>query len=153
LITPEVIELRDDFNLPGMRILQFAFGDSESNYFLPNHYISNTVAYSGTHDNDTTLGWWNTASEHEKSFAKHYLACDGSEINWDMIKALTASAANAVIYPLQDVLGMGSEHRMNIPGTAWGNWEWRFSWSQIQDWQMEMLRDLTNTHKRNPRFE
>ena len=151
LITPEVIELRDNFNLPGMRILQFAFGDSESNYFLPNHYISNTVAYTGTHDNDTTLGWWNTASEHEKGFAKHYLGCDGNQINWDMIEALSASAANAVIFPLQDVLGLGTEHRMNFPGTALGNWEWRFSWDQIQDRQMARLKDLTELHKRNPR--
>jgi 4-alpha-glucanotransferase len=153
LITPDVIELRDHFNLPGMRILQFAFGDSESNYFLPNHYISNTVAYSGTHDNDTSLGWWNTASEHEKGFARHYLGCDGNEINWDMIKALSASAANAVIFPLQDVLGLGSEHRMNFPGIALGNWEWRFSWNQIQDWQMERLKELTTLHKRNPRLD
>lgn len=152
LITPEVIELRDKFNLPGMRILQFAFGDNDSNFFLPHHYIANTVAYTGTHDNDTSLGWWNSANDHEKSFAKFHLDSDGNEINWDMIKVLVASAANTVIFPLQDVLGLNSEHRMNLPGTAWGNWEWRFSWSQLQSWHTDKLADLTNSHKRNPRI-
>lgn len=151
LITPDVIELRDKFNLPGMRILQFAFGDNDSNYFLPHHYISNTVAYTGTHDNDTTLGWWNSAKEHERSFAKYYLHSEGKEINWDMIGALAESAANTVIFPLQDVLGLDSEHRMNFPGTPFGNWEWRFSWDQLQLWQTERLKELTDSHKRNPR--
>jgi 4-alpha-glucanotransferase len=152
LITPDVIELREKFDLPGMRILQFAFGDNDSNYFLPHHYISNTVAYTGTHDNDTSLGWWNLAKEHEKSFAQYYLKSDAREINWDMIKALSASAAHTVIYPLQDVMGLGSEHRMNYPGTSTGNWEWRFSWEQLQDWQTEKLSQLTAMDKRNPRI-
>jgi 4-alpha-glucanotransferase len=151
LITPDVIELRDKFNLPGMRILQFAFGDNDSNYFLPHHYISNTVAYTGTHDNDTSLGWWISAKDHEKSFAKFYLGSEGKEINWDMINALSGSAANTVIFPLQDVLGLNSDHRMNFPGTAWGNWEWRFSWGQLQSWHTERLGNLTNSHQRNPR--
>jgi 4-alpha-glucanotransferase len=152
LITPDVIKLRDKFNLPGMRILQFAFGDNDSNFFLPHHYISNTVAYTGTHDNDTSIGWWNTAGEHEKNYAKFYLKTDGAEINWDMMKALAESAANTVIFPLQDVMGLDSHHRMNLPGTAWGNWEWRFSWSQVQDSQTARLADLTTGHLRNPRF-
>ena len=152
VITPDVIELRDKFNLPGMRILQFAFGDNDSNYFLPHHYITNTVAYTGTHDNDTTLGWWNTAGEHEKNFAQFYLHSDGKEINWDMMSALAESAANTVIFPLQDVLGLGSADRMNFPGTPWGNWEWRFTWQRVQDWQTERLGELTNSHKRNPRI-
>ncbi|WP_223293828.1 4-alpha-glucanotransferase [Sideroxydans lithotrophicus] len=152
LITPEVIELRDKFNLPGMRILQFAFGDNDSNYFLPHHYTANSVAYTGTHDNDTTLGWWNSAKDHEKSFAKFYLHSEGREINRDMMDALADSAANTVIFPLQDVLGLDSSHRMNFPGTIWGNWEWRFSWDQIQDVHTEMLSSLTATHKRNPRI-
>lgn len=152
LITPEVIELRDKFHLPGMRILQFAFGDNDSNFFLPHHYIANTVAYTGTHDNDTSLGWWNTAQEHEKSFAKFHLDSDGNEIHWDMINALSASAANTVIFPLQDVIGLNSEHRMNFPGTTSGNWEWRFSWVQLQEWQTKRLGELTTSHKRDPRL-
>jgi 4-alpha-glucanotransferase len=151
LITPNVIELRDKFNLPGMRILQFAFGDNDSNYFLPHHYIANTVAYTGTHDNDTSLGWWNSATEHEKKFALFYLGSEGKEINWDMIDALSASAANTVVFPLQDVMGLNSEHRMNFPGTPLGNWEWRFSWNWLQNWQMEKLEGLTALHHRNPR--
>lgn len=151
LITPDVIELRDKFNLPGMRILQFAFGDNDSNYFLPHHYISNTVAYTGTHDNDTSLGWWNSAKDHEKSFAKYYLGSEDKEINWDMMNALSESAANTVIFPLQDVIGLDSDHRMNFPGTPWGNWEWRFSWDQLQNRHTEELENITNSHKRNPR--
>ncbi len=150
LITPDVVELRDKFNLPGMRILQFAFGENDSNYFLPHHYITNTVAYTGTHDNDTSLGWWNSATEHEKQFALSYLGSDGKEMNWDMINALSGSAANTVIFPLQDVMGLNSEHRMNLPGTAWGNWEWRFSWDWLQAWQTERLKGLTATHDRSP---
>jgi 4-alpha-glucanotransferase len=151
LITPDVIQLRDQFELPGMRILQFAFGDNESNYYLPHHYTTNTVAYTGTHDNDTSIGWWNSASEHVKHFAKYYLGTDGEEINWVMINALTESAANTVIFPMQDVLGLNSEHRMNIPGTSWGNWEWRFTWDQLQGWQTERLHSLTTLNKRNIR--
>ena len=151
LITPDVIELRDKFNLPGMRILQFAFGDNDTNYFLPHHFIANTVAYTGTHDNDTTLGWWNSATEHEKQFALSYLGSDGKEINWDMINALSGSAANTVMFPLQDVMGLDSQHRMNFPGTPWGNWEWRFSWNRLQNWQTEKLAALTALNHRNPR--
>jgi len=148
LITPDVIELRDRFDLPGMRILQFAFGEDESNYFLPHHYIANCVAYTGTHDNDTSIGWWHAAREHEKNFARRYLNFDGNEINWQMISILSASAANTVIYPLQDIIGLGSEHRMNTPGTAEGNWAWRFSWDIIQTWQTDKLAELTLRHNR-----
>ena len=150
LITPDVIELRDKFNLPGMRILQFAFGEDEHNTFLPHHYVPNLVVYPGTHDNDTSVGWWQSAREHEKGFALRYLGSDGQEINWEMIKALSASAANTVIYPLQDVIALGSDHRMNLPGTSSGNWEWRFSWSQLQDSHTERLAEITAMHNRNP---
>jgi 4-alpha-glucanotransferase len=148
VITPDVIALRDRFDLPGMRILQFAFGEDERNYFLPHHYISNCVAYTGTHDNDTSVGWWNTASEHEKGFAQRYLNFDGNEINWQMINILSASAANTVIFPLQDVIGLNSEHRMNLPGTSEGNWAWRFSWNQIQPWHADRLTELSLRHGR-----
>ncbi|MDD4911034.1 MAG: 4-alpha-glucanotransferase [Sideroxydans sp.] len=151
LITPDVIELRDQFNLPGMRILQFAFGEDESNYFLPHHYVANAVAYTGTHDNDTSVGWWNSAKEHEKSFAQRYLGCDCHEINWQFIKALSVSAANTVLYPLQDVMGLGGQHRMNFPGTAVGNWEWRFDWAALNDGSAEKLAKFATLHSRNPR--
>ncbi len=153
MITPDVIELRDKFNLPGMRILQFAFGEDESNYFLPHHYVANSVAYTGTHDNDTSVGWWHTASDREREFMLRYLKCDDEEINWKMIEALSGSVANTVIFPLQDVIGLGSEHRMNFPGTSVGNWEWRFSWEQLLDQDTARLEELTTLHKRNPRQE
>lgn len=131
LITPDVIELRDHFNLPGMRILQFAFGDDVSNHFLPHHYVPNCIAYTGTHDNDTTLGWWNTLPEHERNFVRDYLHTDGQAIHHDMMRSLANSIANTVIFPLQDVLGLSGEHRMNYPGQADGNWAWRFEASQL----------------------
>lgn len=143
LITADVIKLRDDFSLPGMRILQFAFGDGDSNHFLPHHYITNTVAYTGTHDNDTTLGWWSNLAPHEKEFALKYLKSDGQAIHIDMMKALSRSAANTVIFPLQDVLGLSGEHRMNYPGIAGGNWEWRFTWEMTTATQLDFLKSLT----------
>ena len=134
LITPDVLALRDQFNLPGMRVLQFAFGDGDANHFLPHHYVANTVAYTGTHDNDTTIGWWPALPEHEKAFARQYLGIgdDGEAINWVMMRALSKSAASTVIFPMQDVLGLSSEHRMNFPGHPSGNWEWRFTWDMVK---------------------
>ena len=131
MITPDVIELRDRFNLPGMRVLQFAFSEDESHPFLPHHYIPNSVAYTGTHDNDTSIGWWNSATSGEKGFAQKYLDSEGHQIHWDLITAISKSEANTVIIPMQDVLGLHGEHRMNFPGLQDGNWEWRFSWDQV----------------------
>ena len=148
VITPDVVELRDKFNFPGMRVLQFAFGDGETNHFLPHHYVPDTVAYTGTHDNDTTLGWWNNLSEHERDFALHYLKTDGVAIQWVMIRALSASVANTVIYPMQDVLGLSSEHRMNFPGNPDGNWEWRFTWDQLSAEQTRELAMLSINYGR-----
>lgn len=148
LITADVIKLRDDFALPGMRILQFAFGDGESNHFLPHHYVTNTVAYTGTHDNDTTRGWWSTLSQHEKDFALKYLNSNGQEIHIDMMKTLSSSAANTVIFPLQDVLGLSGEHRMNFPGMANGNWAWRFTWEMIAPSHQSFLMSLSEGSNR-----
>lgn len=148
VITPDVTELRDKFDLPGMRILQFAFGGDDRNPYLPHHYIANTVAYTGTHDNNTIVGWWNSATEHEKNYAKYYLGSDGYEINWVTISKLSASQADTVIYPLQDVLGLGSDALMNIPGKAWGNWEWRFTWEQMQNTHADRLKQITKQNQR-----
>ena len=150
LITPDVVELRDKFNLSGMRILQFAFAEGSEHPFLPHNYVPNTVAYTGTHDNDTMIGWWNTASDKEKNFARQYLQSDGTEIQWDMMRALSASVANIVIFPLQDVLGLSGEHRMNYPGHSNGNWEWRFSWGQVQPWHSRRLAEITVENGRVP---
>jgi 4-alpha-glucanotransferase len=150
LITPDVVELRDKFKLPGMRILQFAFAEGEANHFLPHHYEANTIAYTGTHDNDTTLGWWNSVSEQEKNFARLYLGSDDQDILWDMMRALSKSVANIVIFPMQDVLGLTSEHRMNFPGHQHGNWEWRFSWEQVQPEYTQALAQMTAEYGRIP---
>jgi len=148
VITPDVVELRDKFNLPGMRVLQFAFGDGEGNPFLPHHYVRNTVAYTGTHDNDTTLGWWETLPENIKSFALQYLGNDEDSINLKMMRALSASVADLVIFPMQDVLGLSSEHRMNYPGKPEGNWEWRFSWNQLDPEQTRSLAKMSEDNGR-----
>lgn len=148
IITPDVVELRDKFKLPGMRVLQFAFGEDENNHFLPHHYIPNTVAYTGTHDNDTTQGWWGTLSAHEKSFAQRYLGCDGKNIHWDAMRALGQSAANTVIFPMQDVLGLAGDCRMNYPGLAEGNWEWRFAWEQVQPEHAQELAKISGDSHR-----
>lgn len=150
LITQDVVELRDQFGLPGMRVLQFAFAEDESNHFLPHHYVPNTVAYTGTHDNDTTLGWWNSASEREKDFALQYLKSGREEVPWDMMRALSGSVANTVIYPMQDVLGLSGEHRMNFPGQPAGNWEWRFSWDQVRREHGNALAEMAREHNRVP---
>lgn len=152
LITADVIELRDRFNLPGMRILQFAFGNGEENHFLQHHYVTNTIAYTGTHDNDTTLGWWNTLPEHEKAFALQYLGSDGHAIQSDMMRALSSSVANTVIFPMQDVLALDGRHRMNFPGQAKGNWEWRFSWDQVIHEHAQFLAKLSDEHGRIPKI-
>lgn len=143
VITPDVVELRRKFHLPGMRVLQFAFAEDENHPFLPHHYAANSVAYTGTHDNDTTLGWWNTATPGEKEFAKRYLRSEGRQIQWDMIRAISASEANTVIILMQDVLGLSSAHRMNLPGQPDNNWEWRYSWDQVLPEQTQALARIT----------
>ena len=148
IITPDVVELREKFELPGMRILQFAFGEDESHYFLPHNYVPNSVAYTGTHDNDTSIGWWHTATPEEKSFALKYLGSNGHHILWDMIKAVSRSEANTVIFPMQDVLELSGVHRMNYPGQHDGNWEWRFSWEQIRPQITRLMAKISAEYKR-----
>ena len=131
-ITPDVVALRDDCGFPGMRILQFGFGGDAGSEFLPHNYIANTIAYTGTHDNDTARGWWDNASPHERAFAGSYLAAGSDDIHWAMIRACCNSVANIAVFPLQDVLGLGSAHRMNTPGTVSDrNWSWRFDWGML----------------------
>jgi 4-alpha-glucanotransferase len=132
VITPDVEALRQRFEFPGMRILQFAFGGASNNHFLPHNHAPDTVVYTGTHDNDTTRGWWASATDAERSHLRAYLATDGAEIHWDLIRAACASVADTAIHPMQDVLGLGTEHRMNFPGKRDGWWVWRFDWSQVR---------------------
>ena len=126
IITPEVKALRDRFGFPGMRVLQFAFHKG-ANFYLPHLYPTNTVVYTGTHDNDTTRGWWKSATKDEKTKAKAYLGSEPKDISWSMIRLALGSAADVAIFPLQDALGLGSEARMNTPGVAAANWSWRMS--------------------------
>ena len=148
VITREVDQLRRRFDLPGMRVLHFAFGGGNDNAYLPHNYESDTVVYGGTHDNNTTLGWWASASEAERAHARDYLPTDGHEIHWDLIRAACASVADTAIHPLQDVLGLGAEHRMNLPGSGTGNWEWRFTWNQLQPEHAKRLRHLGELYRR-----
>lgn len=132
-ITPDVIELRDTLGLPGMKVLQFAFSGDPHEPFLPHNYPENCVAYTGTHDNDTSLGWYQNAPEAERDFARRYLARPGDNISLDMIRVVWASAASTVLAPLQDFLCLGSEARMNMPGNPSGNWSWRMEPGVLHD--------------------
>ena len=150
VITPDVEKLRDDFGFPGMRVLQFGFGDAKaSNVNLPHNYPCNVVAYTGTHDNDTTAGWFTELQvENEREFCLDYLNSDGKEIYWDFIRAVLASVAQTTIIPLQDLLGLGSEARMNLPNSTEGNWRWRYRAGALTDELAKKLRRLTDLYGR-----
>ncbi len=125
-----------------MRILQYAFGGDAYNRDLPHNYNQNTVAYTGTHDNDTTAGWYKSAPKNVKTHCRKYLRTGGREMHWEMIRACLASTANTAIIPAQDVLGLGSESRMNTPATAGGNWEWRLIKDELNEQTAGRLRDI-----------
>ena len=150
IITPEVTALRDEFNLPGMKILQFGFEGDPQHDFLPHNYPQRCVAYTGTHDNDTSKGWYDSAPEGARAFCRRYLGSDGRNISWDMIRALWASVAEWVVVPLQDVFGMSTEARMNYPGTLENNWRWRFTEKQLSQDLAVKLRDLSFLYGRMP---
>jgi 4-alpha-glucanotransferase len=149
VITPEVNALRKQFGLPGMRILQFAFGEGPANRFLPHNFDVNTIAYTGTHDNDTTWGWYRTCAEHERDHARRYLARDGSDAAWDLIRAAWASVACCAIAPLQDIMNLGGEARMNFPGKPQGNWAWRFQANEFNPWVLDRLAEMTELYGRD----
>jgi 4-alpha-glucanotransferase len=148
VITGDVTALRDAFGLPGMRVLQFAFGDDSDNPFLPHNYEPHTVVYTGTHDNDTTRGWYASLSESERDRVRRYLARDGSDIAWDILRLAWASVARTAVAPLQDVLDLGSDARMNHPGRAMGNWTWRFREDALKPETGVRLRELTALYGR-----
>lgn len=160
ILTPEVERLRDHFELPGMRVLEFAFVD-ESRHYQPHRFTPNTVVYTGTHDNDTVMGWLNAGERaHDPSTAQRlraerdralaYAGSDGSEAHWDMIRICLASVANTAIFPVQDLLGLGTEARMNVPGTAEGNWEWRLAPDLCSSSVAERMARLCETYERIP---
>jgi len=160
VITTEVEQIRHQFGFPGMAILQFAFGnDPQGPSFRPHNYVHNLVAYTGTHDNDTLIGWWNSPGTadsirtredvlKEHAFARTYLGGSDDPINWAMIRAVLASVANTAIIPLQDVLGLGTEARMNLPGTPRGNWCWRFQSGALSSELATRLRELNEAYDR-----
>jgi len=131
VITPDVVTLREACGFPGMRVMQFAFGGDASHAYLPHNYEPATVAYTGTHDNDTVQGWWHTAPPRVRACAGSYLAAGGDDIHWAMIRAVCNSVASLAVFPLQDVLGLDGSHRMNLPGSPTGNWGWRFDWAMV----------------------
>lgn len=149
LITPDVRELRERAGLPGMRVLQFAFSEDDNEH-LPHRHERNLVVYTGTHDNDTSVGWFEAAPEHEKERARLYLG-DDAPIVWQLIRAAVTSVADTAIIPLQDVLGLGSEARMNTPGKPEHNWSWRATEEQFANAPREKLRRLAEAAGRTRR--
>jgi len=125
VITPDVVQLRQKFGLPGMKILVFAFDEGPEDTDLPHHYAEDCVVYTGTHDNDTIRGWYDRVSEKERDFARRYLRTDGHDISWDVIRAAWASVAVFSLTTMQDLLSLGNEGRMNYPSKPSGNWVWR----------------------------
>jgi len=160
VITPEVEALRKQFGFPGMSLLQFAFGnDPQGPSFRPHNYTRELVAYTGGHDNDTTVGWWTSAGvgesirtpediRKEREFTRAYLGFEDESVNWVFIRTIMASVAEIAIVPLQDVLGVGSEARMNLPGTLSGNWKWRFRSNALSKELGGRLRQLTQLYDR-----
>lgn len=147
-ITAEVEALRTRFGLPGMKILQFAFGGDANNPYLPHNHQRLSVVYTGTHDNDTTLGWYDGLDERTRAHLRDYLGHDAEGIPWLLIRAAFASVAVFAVVPMQDVLELGSEHRMNTPGVTGGNWRWRFQWEQVPEGLENRLRRLTELYGR-----
>jgi 4-alpha-glucanotransferase len=149
VITEDVLALKNGFGLPGMRVLQFGFDGSPDNVHGPYRHVRECVVYTGTHDNDTTCGWYRAASDHEKDHLRRYLGRDGSDVAWDLIRAAWASVADLAIAPLQDVLNLGTEARMNFPGHPQGNWSWRFQPDQVNAFTLARLADLTRLYARD----
>ena len=142
VITKEVDNLRNNFRLPGMKILQFAFGDDAKNPYLPHNYQCNSVVYTGTHDNDTTLGWYHSLNDQQKHHIYESLGTPAMSMPQALMQAAFASVANLAIIPMQDILELGSADRMNTPGTTEGNWQWRFQWNQLNTDKVSFLTRL-----------
>ena len=147
VMTPSVEDLRDSFDFPGMKILQFAFDSDAENAFLPHNYSQNSVTYTGTHDNDTTIGWYQSAPEVEKHRMREYTRSDGSQPEWELIRLGMLSVADQAIFPLQDYMSLGTEHRMNLPATVGDNWLWRYTpdmLHNIDEGRIKKMVDMGN---------
>ncbi|UCE88285.1 MAG: 4-alpha-glucanotransferase, partial [Pseudomonadota bacterium] len=148
VITPEVEALRDEFGLPGMKILQFGFDGTPSNPYLPYNHVPNCVVYTGTHDNDTTLGWFESLDAAHQAAVLDFFGEPAEAMPWPMVRSALASVARLAIVPMQDVLALDGNHRMNRPGTTEGNWQWQFNWDQLPDDLATRLRHLVQIYGR-----
>ena len=148
IITPEVEALRDGFGLPGMKILQFAFDSGNDSSFMPHHYTRNSICYTGTHDNDTTRGWYDSLSDYAKERLKLYINSDCSDVCWDLIRVALASTSRYAIIPITDILSVDTSGRMNMPGRPSGNWQWRFKDGALTDAVSDKLRTYTQLYSR-----
>lgn len=153
VITPDVEHLREALAFPGMKILQFAFDSGPGNPYLPHNHERNSVVYTGTHDNDTTLGWFSSLNASDRKRVLRYLGSSGEDIARDLVRAAFSSVADTAVIPLQDVLGLGNEARMNLPGTSGGNWSWRFQAGGLNATLARRLRELSELYGRAPRPE
>jgi 4-alpha-glucanotransferase len=150
LISRDVVELIEACGFPRMKVLIFGFGGDGTHEFLPHNYAPNTIVYTSTHDTDTARGWWDQASERERHFAGAYLACGAHDFHWAAIRACMNSVSRLAVFPLQDVLGLGTEHRMNLPGTLTeANWSWRFEWPMLGDEPARVLALMARTSGRD----
>lgn len=148
-ITPEVIELRDHFGFPGMKVLQFAFDAEDESSFLPHQFTTtNCVCYTGTHDNNTTRGWYDSASHYSRDKVRRYMNTNGNSIHWDFLRTCLGTIADYAIIPMQDILGLGEEGRMNVPGVAENNWAWRYRKEDISEGLAEGLKETTQLYGR-----
>ena len=148
IITEEVIALRKRFKLPGMKILQFAFDSDALNPYLPHNHSKDSIIYTGTHDNNTSLGWFQGLNAEQKKRVLNYYSWPGEPMPWPLIKSALASVGSWAIMPMQDLLIQGAEHRMNTPGTTEGNWRWRFEWHQVQENLAPYLNSLNRMYRR-----
>ncbi len=151
VLTDSVVKLREDSGLPGMLVLQFAWASDAGNAYLPHNAVPNSVIYSGTHDNDTTAGWYQTATEAERDYVRRYLRVSGQEVAWDFIRASYASAARLAVVPLQDLFGLDATARFNTPGRAEGNWQWRYraaALEKLSGTTAKYLRELAQLYGR-----
>lgn len=148
-ITPEVEELRDTFGWPGMKILQFAFDSNDDNPYLPANHIPNCVVYTGTHDNDTTLSWYEDLPQHTKDQINHYIGSSSELMPWSMIECAFRSVANWAITPMQDLMSLGKGNRMNIPGVTQDNWNWQFEWQQVHEQLSSKIKTMVVQFERD----
>ena len=148
IITSAVDDLRRQFSLPGMKVLQFAFDGDSGNHHLPHNHSADMIVYTGTHDNDTTLSWYQLADDATRDRVRRYLECSDNDMPWPLIRSAMMSSAQTAIFPMQDLLSLGTGHRMNTPGTVEGNWNWRFDWHQVESALAARMQELTARYSR-----